>query len=588
MLRKYADSMAILVIASILTVLAFIWKGYAFSNLSTVLIGDQLDTLSNAANLYQAFDNLRHRPGNLTYGLFFYNDPTPMVYTIAPYSLAVVLLPLYLLLGQNLELTLNLYLLATYPLTAWAVFLLVRYLFNAPQRIAIVAGLVAGFAQWRFLHVVHFESLSTQFYLFSIYFLHRLIDEPRLKWGIGFAVLFWLTFFTSGYLGMMVVITVGIIGLFTLITRRRDITRRLLLQSALAAIVLVSLSLPLIAFRLSGGRILHYELKHIRFFAAQPQHWFAGTSMLYFPLMKFRDERNVAIGIIPLVLSVLAWRYRHLDIAQEHRFTSGQIVALYTLIIVTGYVLTLGPMLSRSKDVTLPMPYMLLLKVLPGFSSMRVPPRFIVLAILGTAVLLAYTLTAFSLGFKRFNLIFALIIVGLIIELFPLNRGLSLQADLSGPSPMNAAPPTIPTSAYEWLAKQPFPTAVYHYPAPIHLNHQHIYTLTRYRQPMINGFGSFYPSWYSRHFWHYRSSPHQIALLRDHHVQYMFVHNRMMSDKQQTGYKKVITPYIQQGLFTFVQRLDDVDIYKLAPVGTPVIQSPIDPSQESLKSQVSQ
>src|ERR1043166_1411355 len=169
----------------------------------------------------------------------------PMVYTIAPYSLAVVLLPCYLLLGQNLELTLNLYLLATYPLTAWAVFLLVRYLFNAPQRIAIVAGLVAGFAQWRFLHVVHFESLSTQFYLFSIYFLHRLIDEPRLQWGIGFAALCWLTFFTSGYLGMMVVVTVGIIGLFTLMARRRDITRRLLLQSALAAMVLVSLSLPL-------------------------------------------------------------------------------------------------------------------------------------------------------------------------------------------------------------------------------------------------------------------------------------------------------------------------------------------------------
>jgi hypothetical protein len=70
MLRKYAGSIAILVIASILTALAFIWKGYAFSNLSTVLIGDQLDTLSNAANLYQAFDNLWHRPGNLTYGLF--------------------------------------------------------------------------------------------------------------------------------------------------------------------------------------------------------------------------------------------------------------------------------------------------------------------------------------------------------------------------------------------------------------------------------------------------------------------------------------------------------------------------------------
>src|SRR5689334_5831722 len=107
MLRKHADSIAILVIASILTVLAFLWKGYAFNNLSSVLIGDQLDTLSNAANLYQAFDNLLHRPSNLTYGLFFYNDPAPMVYTIAPYSLAVVLLPCYLLLGQNLELTLN-------------------------------------------------------------------------------------------------------------------------------------------------------------------------------------------------------------------------------------------------------------------------------------------------------------------------------------------------------------------------------------------------------------------------------------------------------------------------------------------------
>ena len=64
-------------------------------------------------------DNLIRDPTELGHSAFFYPDKNPFAATIAPYGVALQVLPLYVL-TDNVFLTNNVYVLLTYPLTAWA------------------------------------------------------------------------------------------------------------------------------------------------------------------------------------------------------------------------------------------------------------------------------------------------------------------------------------------------------------------------------------------------------------------------------------------------------------------------------------
>ena len=77
----------------------------------------------------------------------------------------------------------NLYILLTFALTALAVYLLVRYLLDVPLTVAVVSGLAVAFAQFRFIHVAHVETLSTQFFILALYAFHRFLDTPGAPLG---------------------------------------------------------------------------------------------------------------------------------------------------------------------------------------------------------------------------------------------------------------------------------------------------------------------------------------------------------------------------------------------------------------------
>ncbi|HUS17671.1 MAG TPA: hypothetical protein VM536_21960 [Chloroflexia bacterium] len=101
-------------------------------------------------------------------------------------------------------------------------------------------------------------------------------------------------------------------------------------------------------------------------------------------------ERSVFVGYTVLglaLLGVAAWRRR--------------TVVFWGLTALAAWLLSLGPVLHvngrgtfTSFNSTIPLPYLVLYSLVPGFSVMRVPSRFIVLASLALAVLVAFGLTA--------------------------------------------------------------------------------------------------------------------------------------------------------------------------------------------------
>jgi asparagine N-glycosylation enzyme membrane subunit Stt3 len=58
------------------------------------------------------------------------------------------------------------------------------------------------------------------------------------------------------------------------------------------------------------------------------------------------------------------------------------------LTVLVGFVLSLGPFLQWDNHVSnIPLPYLLLSKILPGFKLVRVPSRFVFVALFGVAIL---------------------------------------------------------------------------------------------------------------------------------------------------------------------------------------------------------
>src|SRR2546428_6084130 len=73
LLRQQA-SLTVLLLATILILAALVWMGYDLKMISKAFIGNGGDTLANSLAVYQALDNLLHRPFNLGYSTIFYGE----------------------------------------------------------------------------------------------------------------------------------------------------------------------------------------------------------------------------------------------------------------------------------------------------------------------------------------------------------------------------------------------------------------------------------------------------------------------------------------------------------------------------------
>jgi hypothetical protein len=346
-------SVVVLVTSTALVLLALAWMGYDLRLLPVALIGDGPPAVDGGGHheavygswmLYQALDNLLERPFDPGYSTMFYGDPASFAYSSTHYGIALVVLPVYLICGKNLVLTFNLYLIATFPLSAWAVYLLCRHVLKAAAGACVLAGLVVAFSQYRFVHIWHIELLSTQFYVLALYGLHRLIDAPRLRHVACLGAVCALTILASGYLGAALAITGGIVLVYAL--ARRVITRRHVLPLAFAGALAVTLSLPLIAFRyenatFAAGR----RYAEVVGMAARPVDWLRGGSALYGGYVPVPNalERVLWVGALPLSLAALAWplsRRREFEQGDDAQRALGRrdVVVLYSLVIVAGYV----------------------------------------------------------------------------------------------------------------------------------------------------------------------------------------------------------------------------------------------------------
>lgn len=132
-----------------------------------------------------------------------------------------------------------------------------------------------------------------------------------------------------------------------------------------------------------------------------------------------QTERTLFPGLLPIVLGILGAIYLFARGRGAARFD----VRFYVTLIAASFVMCLGSSLFLfGHRYAFPMPYRLFYYFFPGFKVMRVPARFIILIVLGLAVLSGFAvkgiLSWLSRGAKGkfvFPTLAAVLIVGLLL-----------------------------------------------------------------------------------------------------------------------------------------------------------------------------
>jgi hypothetical protein len=255
---------------------------------------------------------------------------------------------------------------------------------------AVLAGLAYAFAPYRLAAIAHLQLLTIQWLPFSLLALDWILKSqaphPRshgAKYWLLFVIFTTLQVLASWYLAVFTVLVLGLytLGWWVAHVRGRDgrATLSTLGRVAVAALVVAGLALP---FALPYLDVLP-QLQAARpaslagSLAAQPTDFLAAPSYLRVagPLTQslaarpgFTEENTLFLGIVALLLALVGLLFG------RPRWRT----------------VTLAAILVVSLALTFAGPYLVLTRLLPALSVVRVPPRWVIPATFAIAALAGY------------------------------------------------------------------------------------------------------------------------------------------------------------------------------------------------------
>ena len=205
-------------------------------------------------------------------------------------------------LSENPLLTYNLTLFATWPLSAFAVYLLVRLLVKRDDA-AFLAGLAFGFSPYRAVAFGHLQTLATFGVPFALLGLHGYLKTGRWPWLVVFGAAWLQQGLANGYY----ILYGGLFfGLWTLyFCSPRPMWPRAAALTAAGAVA----SLPLVPILVTYRGVhedlgLYRTLNEIRYFSARPGSWLEVWSDVWLWSSVFpQGKDNMFPGLTVVVLA---------------------------------------------------------------------------------------------------------------------------------------------------------------------------------------------------------------------------------------------------------------------------------------------
>jgi len=497
----------------------------AFRAGSTV-IGADPDTELFMWTLVWDTHALTHRPLAIFDANIFYPYARTLAYSENLIGSGLLAAPVLWVTG-NPVLALNLVTLLSIVLCGAGAYVLARRV-GVGYAGALVAGLVFAFSPARFFRISQLHLTTVQWMPFALASLHAYLDGGRardLRWAVAF---FTLQALTSGHGAVfLLVATLALLAYraalgqpLALKSRVRDlgVTGALLLAPA----VLVILPYRHVQVEMGLRRGLENWAPTAESFLASPTH--VQTFLLSLvPGWRVNEHASAILfpGFLPILLAVLAFAHRPRkvsapaarpralrDTLQPWASALRQDPAVFYALLTLGAVLlAAGPPLGLW-----PFVYWL-----PGMNFIRVPSRFMILAVLGLAVLagVGFDRTMKSIAPQRHRLLVLITMALLVVEFTAI--------------PFGVVPYQVKRPAVDrWLDGQPKPFSIAEVPVLPNERYQTAYMLhsMAHWQRTVHGYSGMRPPLHDLLYTQLTRFPDVDSLksLAELHVTYIVVH----------------------------------------------------------------
>jgi hypothetical protein len=212
-------------------------------------VHDTGDPLLNSWIISSIQQSLISQPKKMFDGNIFFPSENTIAFSEHLFPQSVVSLPLSFLFGNPI-LIYNILFLFSYVLTAYAMFILVRYL-TGDSHAGIVSGIIFAFSAYHLDHIPQLQLLSSGLFVFCFYYLLRYFKEKKTKYSLLFSTFFLLQALACIYYGLFLISVLVIVMPFLILCHRKDITGfflfRLMFPLLAASAVLLAFSLPYIS-----------------------------------------------------------------------------------------------------------------------------------------------------------------------------------------------------------------------------------------------------------------------------------------------------------------------------------------------------
>ena len=545
-------------------------------------------------------------PGRLFDANIFHPYPHTLAYTDHLLGATLPVLPTIILTG-NVTLGLSLAVLLACFLSAAAAYLLVEDL-TGNRLAGLAAAVPFGLAPYKLANIAHLNVLTAWGIPLALWAALRLWRGGGRRWAVLLAVAIAWQSLASVYLFYTLLVALGVALLYLLLLERRALPAnprrdretgggrargRGRAIGRLAAGLALGLLLSVPGFwpywQVSREAGLVRPLDDAVRGAAGPRHYLAvnrNNFLWHGVLERFgagSSERQLFPGVVAPLLAVVGL----LGSRRRERW-------LFLALALAGFILSLGPY-QYVDNWRIPLPYWLLYETVPGFTSMRVPARFVVLVLLGLGGLAGLGVEAiarfarskvegrrskvgssdaqramgqgqpgghvaprtFDLRPSTFDFLVAPAALVLLLGAYTLEYRTHLG--MTGPvAGMTEAP------VYRWLAENGTgPVVELPLPAPSETTAVHNLTSTVHWRPTLNGNSSFVPPAYPgvyRGLWHFPDET-SLRLLQGLGVEHIVVHTAELPDWERAGGEAARA----ECRLREVARFDGDVVYALAP-----------------------
>lgn len=498
--------------------------------------------------------SLFNSPASLYDANFFYPVEDTLAYTDLLLPSALLDAPMYFATGNPLV-GFNVILLLTFVLSGYTTFLLARRLLgDMPYALpaALFAGAIFTFSPYRMAHITQLNSMTTYFLPLILLFLHRYLEDGRKARDLFLAGLFFTLNAVSGlYYGVFAALMMVIFyALWYLLRREHPVRWDFYYGIPIAMIfgsVLFLLLQPYLALSgaddhgrsietVAGGSVVPGAL-----LSSPPESWLLGWTPDAFRVSHEYGKPVYELTLYPGLAAAALSLYG--VIGGRSRGT-----ALYALLGLAIFVFSLGPQITVAGQ-KLPMPYLLLYELVPGFSNLRVPARMWAIVMLAVAVLAAFGLRLLlqSLRGRGATLALAAISVFALLEFAPTLPKQGYAA--GGPPELAPAYTYLVENATEETVVAELPFASRNDPFR---ETPRMYRSTYGWWNLVNGYASYFPEDYVERgealskF----STPQGEAMLEELSVDYLILHPQDYrdddKDPQEMLEKAGSSPYLER------------------------------------------